>query len=188
MKIVLLVLIWCWAVEGTKTKTKTRTKVRQKQRLKLDSSSVSRQDGAPPSESPPPADAAKDPAEVVNQAGADLNSDEKSSSQKDIDEIINNMESNGIKLSEEQKIDIARNYMANKKSMINTQLKLYKGLKEPTKMFTEGRLDSDIPHIILENANNIPVDANDMATEKECQYKSGFLAYITEITRPQSIR
>ena len=55
-------------------------------------------------------------------------------------------------------------------------------------MFTEGRLDSDIPHIVLENANNIPVDANDMATEKECKFKSGFLAYITEITRPDSIR
>lgn len=78
------------------------------------------------------------------------------------------MEKNGVKLNDDQKKDIARNYMATRSSAIKKQLKLYKGLKEPTKMFTEGKIDTDVPNIILENGENIPVDASNMNTEKEC--------------------
>lgn len=63
----------------------------------------------------------------------------------------------------------------------------FKTLAEPTKIFTEGTLDLDKPHLILENADSIPQDYDLMESTKECEYKEGYLAYITDIRMPKLI-
>jgi len=61
----------------------------------------------------------------------------------------------------------------------------FKTLAEPSKIFTEGEMDLDKPHLILENSDSIPEDYDKMESTKECEYKEGYLAFITEIRLPQ---
>jgi len=60
----------------------------------------------------------------------------------------------------------------------------FKTLAEPTKIFTEGAMDLDKPHLVLENSDNIPEDYDKMDSTKECEYKEGYLGYITNIRLP----
>jgi len=45
----------------------------------------------------------------------------------------------------------------------------------------------DKPHLILENSDSIPEDYDKMESTKECEYKEGYLAYITNIRLPTLI-
>ena len=63
----------------------------------------------------------------------------------------------------------------------------FKRLTEPSKIFTEGPLDLDKPHLTLENSDSIPDDYDKMDSTKECEYKEGHLAYITNMRLPNII-
>jgi len=71
-----------------------------------------------------------------------------------------------------------------KAEAIKKVVREFKTLAEPTKIFTEGEMDLDKPHLVLENSDQIPDDYDKMESTKECEYKEGYLAFITDIKLP----
>lgn len=98
---------------------------------------------------------------------------------------ISALEKNGVKLTDEQKKVLEQKENLQKAQNIKNMIKEFKSLEEPTKVFTEGALSSDKPHLVLQNSDSIPDDYDKMEATKECEYKEGYLAYITEIKEPK---
>ncbi len=46
-------------------------------------------------------------------------------------------------------------------------------------------IENDKPHLIIEGSEQIPDDYDKMDAAKECEYKEGYLGYVTDITLPK---